>query len=256
MPMSRVIAARSFLPTLVASALLGSLSPQVAWGQSGSTLFGVGEAPRPQRAVRPAPSPAAPARTPPRRRGTAPAPAPDGGLTLNGRWRDSDCIPLAGAGRAGPLYVQREFQFDDGRKRWQLQASVYASSACLADARILSYGGAGSFIVSGQSRGAPNAYDAVFRIDRWSATPHTREGVLALLNDRCGSGDFEEGRPLDLSVTGCRSLGIRPVAQVPQENELVGLGNGSFFLGSRAFLPGQGDDRPAQLSSTGLVRSP
>ena len=108
--------------------------------------------------------------------------------------------------------------------------------------------------MTGKSRVASNAYDASFKMDRWTATPQSRDGVLTLLNGRCGSGDFQEGRTLDLSASGCPTLGIRSIAQSPREVELVSVSNGKFFLGSRAFIPGLSDDRPAQLSSYGLTR--
>ena len=126
----------------------------------------------------------------------------------------------------------------------------------MINTRMLTYHGEGSFAVTGKSSVARNAYDASFRITEWRATPDTREGVLTLLNGRCGSGDFEEGRSLDLSATGCPTLGIRSIAQAPREVELVSVSDGKFFLGTRSFVPGMADDRPAQLSSYGLVRTP
>jgi len=270
----RAAAAGTAFPTLVASVLIGWSAPGAGWAQSGSALFAVGDGPgRSQRSATSAPTRAdntvgtvAPAREPAATAGPTQvrretrrrdAPARQAvAINLNGRWHDSQCIPLTGVTRSVPLYVQREFDFDDARKTWQLQASVFTSSACLPSTRMLTYRGAGSFVVNGKASAAANAYDATFGIHRWSATPDSREGVLALLNDRCGSGDFEEGRPLDLSVTGCPALGIRPIAQASQETELVSVSNGRFFLGSRSFAPGLGNDRPAQLSSYGLVRTP
>jgi hypothetical protein len=154
------------------------------------------------------------------------------------------------------FYVKRQYAFDDSRRSWQLDASVYASAACPASARLLTYHGEGSFLIAGKSPVAGNVYDATFNFDRWSAMPETREGVLALLNGRCGSGDFEQGRPLNLSVTGCSMLGIRPIAQAPRLTDLVSVNNGRFFLGSGSFTSGSGDDRRAQLGSYGLVRAP
>ena len=177
-------------------------------------------------------------------------------IALNGRWHDSQCIPLTGVTHKPPLFVKRQYEFSDSRKAWQLDAAVYASDSCVINTRLLTYHGQGSFAVTGKSSVASNAYDASFKIDRWSATPDTREGVLTLLNGRCGSGDFEEGRSLDLSATGCPALGIRSIGQAPREVELVGVSNGKFFLGTRSFVPGLRDDRPAQLSSYGLVRIP
>lgn len=177
-------------------------------------------------------------------------------IALNGRWQDSQCIPLTGATHRPPLYVKRQYEFIDSRKAWRLDAAVYGSDSCVINTRMLTYHGEGSFAVTGKSRVASNAYDASFKIDRWSATPDTREGVLTLLNGRCGSGDFEQGRSLDLSGTGCPTLGIRSIEQAPREIELVSVSGGKFFMGSRSFVPGLADDRSAQLSSHGLVRTP
>jgi hypothetical protein len=246
--------------------------PASASAQSGAALFAVGEPPpkssraTPKRAEPQPKAASADSKASPQRQGSrksasntsrrgkkAVQPSP---VALNGRWHDSECIPLTGATHRPPLYVKRVYEFADSRKTWRLDASVYASESCLRNARLLTYHGEGSFAITGKSKVAGGAYDADFRIHRWSATPETRDGVLALLNGRCGSGDFEEGRSLDLSITGCRALGIRPVKEAPGDVELVSVSNGKFFLGSRSFMPGQGDDRPTQLSSYGLVRIP
>ncbi|MBA3477942.1 MAG: hypothetical protein H0T52_06020 [Lautropia sp.] len=187
-------------------------------------------------------------------RGRTIAGASGGPVALNGQWQDSECIPLTGLAHRPALYVKRQYEFIDTRKAWQLDASVYTSDSCSGNTRLLTYHGRGTFAVTGKSRVASNAYDASFKIDRWTATPQSREGVLTLLNGRCGSGDFQEGRTLDLSASGCPTLGIRSIAQSPREVELVSVSNGKFFLGSRAFIPGLSDDRPAQLSSYGLTR--
>ena len=158
--------------------------------------------------------------------------------------------------RNPPLYVKRQFEFVDARKAWMLDAWVYSSDSCGVESQMLSYHGQGRFAVTGKSGVARNAYDATFQIDQWRATPNSRDGVLTLLNGRCGSGDFAEGRSLDLSKTGCPTLGIRSIVQFPSEVELVSVSNGKFYLGSRSFVPGLGDERPAQLSSYGLVRIP
>jgi hypothetical protein len=280
---------------LLAAAGLVAAVPIAALAQSGSALYAVGEtdsrartAPRP--AAKPSPKPvplpqaaprslaqtpvaaepvpggptaAKPAAPPPQkasRKGTGkrnagkqPIRSP---LAIDGRWHDGQCIPLTGVTHSPPLFVKRQYEFDDARKTWLLQAAVYTSDSCTANVRMLTYQGEGSFAVTGKSRVASNAFDASFKIDRWRATPHSREGVLTLLNGRCGSGDFEQGRPLDLSATGCPILGIRSIAQSPREVELVSVSNGKFFMGTRSFAPGLSDDRPAQLSSYGLVRTP
>ncbi len=184
---------------------------------------------------------------------TALRPSP---IAIDGRWHDSQCIPLTGVTHKPPLYVKRQYEFNDLSKSWRIDAVVYASDDCLLDTRLLTYRGDGSFLVTGRSSVAASAFEASFRIDRWSASPESREAVLILLNGRCGSGDFEVGQALDLSATGCPTLGIRSIEQAPREVELVSVSNGKFYLGSRSFVPGLKDDRPAQLSSYGLVRIP
>lgn len=244
--------------------------PASAAGQSGAALFAVGEpppkssraAPKSSDREKAKPSASRGASAKPNRQTASSAsrrgkktvqPSP---VALSGRWHDSECVPLTGATHRPPLYVKRTYEFADARKSWKLDASVYTSDSCVRNTRLLTYHGEGSFAITGKSKVAGNAYDADFRVHRWTATPDTRDGVLALLNNRCGSGDFEEGRSLDLSVTGCRALGIRPIAEAPREVELVSVSNGKFYLGTRSFMPGQNDDRPAQLSSYGLVRVP
>jgi len=276
---------------LTVGASLYVMAPDAAWAQGSSALFAVGEGKSSRAADRPvarskAPAPVKPApvsaaavagqadrkaspakaaasrKAVPRRttvangktRGRTIAGASGGPVALNGQWQDSECIPLTGLAHRPALYVQRQYEFIDVRKAWQLDASVYTSDSCSGNSRLLTYHGRGTFAVTGKSRVASNAYDASFKIDRWTATPQSREGVLTLLNGRCGSGDFQEGRTLDLSASGCPTLGIRSIAQSPREVELVSVSNGKFFLGSRAFIPGLSDDRPAQLSSYGLTR--
>ncbi len=184
---------------------------------------------------------------------TALGPSP---IAIDGRWHDSQCIPLTGVTHKPPLYVKRQYEFNDLSKSWRIDAVVYASDDCLINTRLLTYRGDGSFLVTGKSSVAASAFEASFRIDRWSASPESREAVLILLNGRCGSGDFEVGHALDLSATGCPTLGIRSIEQAPREVELVSVSNGKFYLGTRSFVPGLKDDRPAQLSSYGLVRIP
>ena len=264
-------------PLLLAAAGVLAATPQIASGQSGSALYAVGESNSraPRAATRPAAKPAAsqpPAAGPaaatraaaPAKKATKPVASRQGRRTgparspvaLDGRWHDSECIPLNGITHSPSLFVKRQYEFDDARKTWLLEATVYTSDRCLAAARMLTYQGEGSFAITGKSRVASNAYDASFKIDSWKAVPHNRDGVLALLNARCGSGDFAQGRTLDLSRTGCSILGIRSIAQAPREVELVSVSNGKFFMGTRSFAPGLSDDRPAQLSSYGLVRTP
>lgn len=271
------------LASLLACASFGVLLPPGAAAQGGSSLFAVGEGasraparsvPAPAASAPPSASPAAgravqkspaprsaasrskPARPTAQRqpRGRNVASRPAGAVALSGRWQDSECIPLTGVTHRPALYVKRQYDFDDARRAWRLDAAVYTSDRCIVDSRLLTYEGQGTFTVTGKSRVASNAYDASFKIDRWAATPVSRQGVLTLLNGRCGSGHFEENHALDLSTSGCTTLGIRSIRQSPTEVELVSVSNGKFFLGSRAFVPGLSDARPAQLSSYGLTR--
>jgi hypothetical protein len=282
----------SFASALVGSlAILCACFSAAASAQSGSSLFAVGETGPSRPAARQATPPAKPAAVAAPAKAAAAAPRTastrsSGGKTaaaartgkgkptrvaagkprpakvaarspspvpMNGRWQDSDCIPLTGATHRPALFVKRQYEFDDARRAWELDATVYSSDSCAGSARLLTYHGAGSYAVTGKSRVASNAYDASFKIDRWTATPESRDGVMTLLNGRCGSGDFAQGRALDLSASGCPTLGIRSLAQSPREVELVSVSNGKFFLGSRAFIPGFSEDRPAQLSSYGLT---
>ena len=264
---------------LAACALVLATGPQIAVAQGGSALFAVGESggrtkpdakPKAKQPTAPAPkaasTPKAARATPSARSSTSTARRKNSArkivrkagspIALNGRWQDSQCIPLTGVTHKPPLYVKRQYEFIDARKTWRLDAAVYGSDTCVIDTRMLSYHGEGSFSVTGRSSVANNAYEASFKIDKWSATPDTREGVLTLLNGRCGSGDFAQGRPLDLSGTGCATLGIRSIAQAARESELISVSDGKFFMGTRSFVPGLADARPAQLSSYGLVRTP
>ena len=274
--LNRACQNRAFQMLLAAAGLLAA-APHVSLAQGGSALYAVGESDgRSSRpASRPAPTPAAtqpptgasaaiaPAAAPARKatkpvasrssRGKGSARSP---LAIDGRWHDSQCVPLNGVSHSPVLHVKRQYEFNDARKTWLLEATVYTSDLCLANARMLTYRGEGSFSITGKSRVASNAYDASFKIDSWNAVPHNRDGVLALLNARCGSGDFAQGQALDLSRTGCPILGIRSIAQSPREVELVSVSDGKFFMGTRSFAPGLSDDRPAQLSSYGLVRTP
>ena len=253
---------------LVATGMLAA-APLAALAQGGSTLYAVGEkdgrsrptakpktpAAQPAQASKPSASTKKASKTSSKKhsRSKSPAKSP---IALGGRWHDSQCIPLTGSTHSPPLYVKRQYEFDDKHKTWLLDAAVYTSNACIANAKMLSYHGEGTFSVTGKSRVASNAYDASFEITRWSAMPHNRDGVMAMLNGRCGSGDFETGRSLDLSGTGCALLGIRSIAQSPSETELVSVSDGKFFMGTRSFAPGLSEERPAQLSSYGLVRTP
>ncbi len=256
---------------LLAAVGVLAAAPHVVLAQGGSALYAVGDgdsrssrpASRPTPKPAAAPAASAPAAAPVKRASKPVASRSKGGkgstrspLALDGRWHDSQCIPLNGISHSPALHVKRQYEFNDARKTWLLEAAVYTSDRCVANARLLTYRGEGSFSITGKSRVASNAYDASFKIDGWKAVPHNRDGVLALLNARCGSGDFAQGQMLDLSRTGCPILGIRSIAQSPREVELVSVSDGKFFMGTRSFAPGLSDDRPAQLSSYGLVRTP
>lgn len=251
---------------VVASALM----PGAAQALEGSALFAVGESGA-RKGVRsaaaPLPVPSAPsaavvnkrpAEKPVARRaarGGKAAKGAAGAVALNGRWEDSQCSLLAGPAHQPQFYIKRQYDFEDKRKAWQLSAAVHTAPDCAAATRLLTYYASGTFAVAGKPASA-DAYETSFKVERRSAIPETRDGVLTLLNGRCGSGDFEKGRPLDLSLTGCPTLGIRPIAQVPREIELVRVTNGKVFLGSSSFVPGGSDARQAQLSGYGLSRIP
>ena len=66
-------------------------------------------------------------------------------LAIGGRWHDGACIPLTGVTHSPPLFVKRQYEFDDARKTWLLQAAVYTSDSCTANVRMLTYQGEGSF---------------------------------------------------------------------------------------------------------------
>ena len=141
--------------------------PAVAPAQSGSALFAVGESSAPTRgpakpvahpkadtvaAVAPAASAApaaqkpAVAKGPPQKspvakrntRGKNVARRPTSPIALNGRWHDSQCIPLTGITHKPPLYVKREYEFSDARTLRDLVKSPMLSkpvlmAACRSD---------------------------------------------------------------------------------------------------------------------------
>jgi hypothetical protein len=261
----------SLLLAAAACLVVPALMPAPAQAQDGSALFAVGESGT-RKGVRaataplqvpPAPAAAAVEKKPVEKpvagrasRGAKAAKGAAGPFALNGRWEDSQCIPLTGLMHQPQLYIKRQYEFADKRKTWQLNAAVHNSPDCAAGTRLLTYQGSGTFAVAGKSAGAGDAYETSFKIERWSAVPETRDGVLTLLNGRCGSGDFDKGRRLDLSLTGCPALGIRSIAQAAREVELVRVANGKVFLGSSSFVPGSSDARQAQLSGYGVSRIP
>lgn len=176
-------------------------------------------------------------------------------IALNGRWQDSQCIPLAAAvPSAARLYVLRRYEFADDRKRWSLSADVFDNERCNVESKLLTYSGRGTFAVTGVSSVGKNVFDATFKPVKWEATPFSRDGTLALFNARCGKGDFVEGRTIDLGASGCSVLGIASINRVAAQNELVRVVDGKFFLGARSFVPGFADERPTQLSGYGLNR--
>lgn len=228
---------------------------------TGSTLYapGKGAPPAPPATGQAAPSRPAAERptTRPRtteRRPTARTPARAPQVALDGRWQDRECVPLPGATSASSLYVKRSYEFDDRRKRWNMTADVYAHDRCRPQARLLTYKGSGTYAVTGVSKVGSNVYEASFVMESWQATPHSREGTLALFNARCGSGMFDEGRLLDLARSGCSLLAVRPLAQSSTGNELLRVADGKIFLGARSSDASVADERPRQLSEYGLTR--
>lgn len=258
---------------------LGMISTAVALA---GTTVAIAQAPRPPSGsslyeptqdARPAPgSPgtgveAAPSRPPASNRATTPRPRPETRapaargtpsrapqVALDGRWQDRDCVPLVGAASASPLFVKRSYEFDDKRKRWEMTADVFSHDRCRPQTRLLTYQGSGTYAVTGVSRIGSNVYEASFAMESWQATPHSREGTLALFNARCGAGMFDEGRLIDLARSGCPLLAVRPLARAPTGSELLRVADGKIYLGVRSNDAAFADERPTQVSEYGLTR--
>ena len=103
-------------------------------------------------------------------------------------------------------------------------------------------------VFSGYSGWAASQLEAELEVGSWLVAEGTEEAVF--------------GDPIDLWKNLARRVGENilftalGIKEAPSEVELVSVSNGKFFLGSRSFMPGQGDDRPTQLSSYGMVRIP
>ena len=175
-------------------------------------------------------------------------------LALTGRWRDARCIPMSGSGTAGPLFVQRIYEFDETEHTWALSANVYGSDRCSADTRLLAYEGSGTYEITGRSRTGNNVYEATFTMKNWQATSTSREGTLALFNARCGSGVFDEGRVLDLNRSGCPLVALQPLTVADSGRELLRFDDDRIALGPNLTVPNQGSDRPSRVSSFALTR--
>ena len=173
---------------------------------------------------------------------------------LTGRWQDTACVPLSGNGAARPLFVQRVYHFDEKSKAWTMTASLFGSDRCLADSRLLTYEGSGSYEITGRSRVGGNVYEATFTMDKWQATSTSREGTLAMFNARCGSGVFDEGRVVDLTRSGCSLVTLQPLTVAATGRELLRVTDDKIFLGANSTAPHQGSDRPTQLSTYGLSK--
>ncbi len=251
----------------VAMAGMTAATAQTGAGPSGSTLYQPPQTNRPVPSAPSAPPAATPAATPAAAPATAPGrPRPDAkaqpargtgrgpAVALDGRYEDTDCVPLVAAGSPSPLFVRRSYAFDDRRKRWELKADVFNHDRCRPQSRLLTYQGGGTFSVTGVSRLGSNVYETSFNMESWSVTPQSREGTLALFNARCGSGVFDEGREIDVSRTGCPLLAVRPLAQAPTGSDLLRVADGKLFLGQRSSDPVYADERPTQLSAYGLTR--
>ncbi len=185
----------------------------------------------------------------------ASAPRPVGPAALTGLWQESACAPLASARVTEPLYVKRQYQFDDRKKDWQLDATVFADGHCTAASQMLSFRGEGSYSLKGATRSGTNDWNADLRIDGWQVTPTNREGVMALLNARCGRGEFATGKAIDLSRTGCAPLGIESIAQRPSERERIRIADGKVLVGAHSLSPAARAERPAQMSRVGLPQA-
>ena len=175
-------------------------------------------------------------------------------LALTGRWQDAGCIPLSSSGTAGPLFVQRAYDFDEKAHSWTLSAQVYSSDRCNAETRLLTYEGSGTYEITGRSRVGNNVYEATFTMKNWQATSTSREGTLALFNARCGSGVFDEGRILDLNRSGCSLVALQPLTVADSGRELLRLDDDRIYLGPNPAVPNQGSDRPTRVSRFALTR--
>jgi len=173
---------------------------------------------------------------------------------LAGRWQDAACVPLSSNGAGRPLFVQRAYRFDEKEKSWTMSANVYSSDRCVADTRMMTYEGSGSYEITGRSRVGTNVYEATFTMSNWQATATSREGTLAMFNARCGSGVFDEGRIIDLTRSGCSLVTLQPLTVAATGRELLRVTDDKIFLGANSPMPHQGSERPTQLSSYGLSK--
>lgn len=158
--------------------------------------------------------------------------------SLVGRWR-SGCVD-PGTGQAIRL------TFDITSTTWALDYESFGDAACAQPLLVVDITGAYQLTVP--SAVVPGASEARFGFATKTVTP-LAEGALGFLTQACGRSDFQVGVASDIAA-GCAGLGAYPIAQCPDDYDLVrrdgtGLQFGARPTDNNMCTP---DRRPTQLS--------
>jgi hypothetical protein len=165
---------------------------------------------------------------------------------LEGRWVSAACEDLGGGN-----WLFRDFTFADGT--WTLDGTVSSDAACATPSF--------TFVVSGpvELLGPSATLDGT-----WEADFGTTTKTLTVANayvggfldtqpaGTCGAPPWTVGEAQDIAETGCAAFGLDPIAECPEEHDLVHLAGDELTLGDRSVS--LCDARPTALSAAPLVR--
>jgi hypothetical protein len=168
------------------------------------------------------------------------------GADLAGHWVSGGCEAYDD-GQGGKNYLTRAFTLTE--TTWHLDLAIFGDESCsyaLFSAAIdgpLSLGEL-STVVDGATNGQFGFQKIVWTAqDQGMADTFTGAG--------CGAAAWEVGVPQDVSTTGC--IGVaHPVADCPEEYDLVGMVDGKLYFGERITDMCSEAGRPKALGAYGL----
>jgi hypothetical protein len=164
-----------------------------------------------------------------------------------GRWASPACEAYDD-GKGGHNYLTRDFQLTGSA--WHLDLGVFGDEGCsypLFSATI-----DGTFTLDGPSSVVSGGTDGEFRFDSIVWTAQDAGVAKWFTASGCGAEPWEVGVPQDVGTTGCVGV-AHPIAECPQEYDVVGLVGGDLYFGERVTDMCTASGRPAAFSPYGLA---
>lgn len=152
-----------------------------------------------------------------------------GGQTLNqklaARWTSAQCES------GGPgIYVKRDFTLTEST--WKLNVGIFTDAACSAGFATIDV--SGPYTVVQDSASVAGATEVDYGVTTHTVTPKNDAALQAVNGGNCGSAPRAIGQVLDVTQTGCSTLGVPSVAACPKELDLNKIDGDNLYFGDRS----------------------